>query len=159
MKFHQIILITISLLLITGCSAGDAQKSTITQPTVKVSEPKISVCDQLASDLDNNLGKGLATPEDLIVGGTLVDIAGPEIHDYPGHIDDRPSDFHYELTFQGKSKTATFKFYTDEQIEVPLSEGKFYKFNLLRAYGAITSMGPHNGMFSYEENIFLPVTC
>ena len=143
------------LLLMIGCKA-EAPRTPAVRPVPQPSEPS---CDQLAQELDDNLGKGVAMGgEAVIVGGTLIAISEPKFFDYGGMY---PADYVYTLTFKGAEKEAEFKFWCREEVEVQLSEGLFYKFDLVKAFGNILSSGPHNSMFPYEQldSMFESVTC
>lgn len=124
---------------------------------------KKSNCDPLAQKLDDSIGQGISGIDYLVVGGTLVSISEPQYFDYrtSSKNNGNPADYVYTLTFQGQTKKVEFKAHAGSKITIPLSEGQFYQFELLKAYGEVTSMGPHNSMFpAYQiDEIFQPVEC
>jgi predicted small lipoprotein YifL len=152
------------LFLLAGCGQYGSQPvdpPNADLPDTQLASNQAPTCEELTAMFEENLGKGRPF-EPKIVGGTLLQISEPKYVESEAY---GLKEYLYGLTFQAKTKTTTFEFYSKfvskEPPEVPLTEGTFYSFDLDRAFGIWLSSGPHNGMSPFSEisSIFTPVSC
>lgn len=154
-KHHQIMALTLSLVLLSGCVTIVHDGDSGTTVSARAD------CEGLAQEFDRKVElMDYSKLDGVPVGAALVGIEEKYV-EYNGDWGIEGGEYIYTLKFKGLTQEDNVLFPSKEQVVVPLEVGQFYQFDYRKACGLVTSMGPHHGMIQYADinDMFKPVSC